>query len=72
LGGRGKVAEFKPGDATLFAKRRAYTLVMGTRPQTMYGLADSPVDLAAWMIDHGDGWSQPAAAVTSAVLGRSR
>ena len=55
----------------LFAKRRAYALVMGTRPQTLYGLADSPVDLAAWMIDHGDGWSQPAAPVTSAVLGRT-
>ena len=55
----------------LFAKRRAYALIMGTRPQTLYGLADSPVDLAAWMIDHGDGWDQPAAAVTSAVLGRT-
>jgi len=25
---------------------------MGTRPQTMYGLADSPVALASWMINH--------------------
>ncbi len=25
---------------------------MGTRPQTMYGVADSPVGLAAWMINH--------------------
>jgi len=25
---------------------------MGTRPQTMYGLADSPVSLSAWMINH--------------------
>ena len=25
---------------------------MGLRPQTLYGLADSPVALAAWMIDH--------------------
>ena len=25
---------------------------MGTRPQTMYGLADSPVFLAAWMLNH--------------------
>jgi hypothetical protein len=25
---------------------------MGTRPQAMYGLADSPVALAAWMINH--------------------
>ncbi len=55
----------------LFAKRRAYALIMGTRPQTLYGLANSPVDLAAWMIDHGDGWAQPAAPITSAVLGRT-
>ena len=25
---------------------------MGLRPQTLYGLADSPVQLAAWMLDH--------------------
>jgi hypothetical protein len=45
--------------------------MMGTRPQTLYGLADSPVGLAAWLFDHGDGYGQPAAAVTSAVLGRT-
>jgi pimeloyl-ACP methyl ester carboxylesterase len=55
----------------LFAKRRAYAQMMGTRPQTLYGLADSPVGLAAWMFDHGDGYGQPAAAITSAVLGRT-
>ena len=32
---------------------------MSTRPQTLYGLADSPIDLAAFMIDHGDGTGQP-------------
>jgi pimeloyl-ACP methyl ester carboxylesterase len=55
----------------LFSKRRAYAQMMGTRPQTLYGLADSPVGLAAWLFDHGDGYGQPAAAVTSAVLGRA-
>jgi pimeloyl-ACP methyl ester carboxylesterase len=55
----------------LYTKRRAYAQIMGTRPQTLCGLADSPVGLAAWLIDHGDGWAQPAAAVTSAVLGRT-
>jgi pimeloyl-ACP methyl ester carboxylesterase len=55
----------------LYTKRRAYAQIMGTRPQTLYGLADSPVALAAWLIDHGDGYAQPAAAVTSAVLGRT-
>jgi pimeloyl-ACP methyl ester carboxylesterase len=53
-----------------FAKRRAYAVEMGTRPQTLYGLADSPVALASWLIDHGDGYAQPAASLTSAVLGR--
>jgi pimeloyl-ACP methyl ester carboxylesterase len=54
-----------------FSKRRAYAQIMGTRPQTLYGLADSPVALAAWLLDHGDGYAQPAAAMTSAVLGRT-
>jgi len=55
----------------LFAKRRAYAAEMGTRPQTLYGLADSPVGLAAWLLDHGDGYGQPAGAIISAVLGRA-
>jgi pimeloyl-ACP methyl ester carboxylesterase len=54
-----------------FTKRRAYALEMGTRPQTLYGLADSPVALASWLVDHGDGYAQPAASITSAVLGRT-
>ena len=45
--------------------------MMRTRPQTLYALADSPVGLAAWLFDHGDGYGQPAAAITSAVLGRT-
>jgi len=57
--------------ADSFAKKRAYAQIMGTRPQTLYGLADSPVALAAWLIDHGDGYGQPAAPITSAVLGRT-
>jgi hypothetical protein len=56
---------------TLFTKRRAHAQMMGTRPQTLYGLADSPVGLAAWLFDHGDGYGQPSAAITSAVLGRT-
>jgi pimeloyl-ACP methyl ester carboxylesterase len=55
----------------LFTKRRAYAQLMATRPQTLYGLADSPVGLGAYMFDHGDGYSQPAASITSAVLGRT-
>ena len=29
-----------------------YSTEMNLRPQTLYGLADSPVALAAWMLDH--------------------
>jgi pimeloyl-ACP methyl ester carboxylesterase len=32
----------------------AYAQEMGNRPQTLYALADSPVGLAAWMLDHDD------------------
>jgi pimeloyl-ACP methyl ester carboxylesterase len=42
-----------------YAKHVAYALIMSTRPQTMYGFADSPVDLAAFALDHGDGTGQP-------------
>jgi len=53
------------------AKHFAYGAMMTTRPQTLYGLTDSPVGLAAWIVDHGDGYDQPAAAITSAVAGRT-
>jgi hypothetical protein len=29
-----------------------YALEMNNRPQTLYGIADSPVGLAAWILDH--------------------
>ena len=29
-----------------------YAIEMKNRPQTLYGIADSPVGLAAWMLDH--------------------
>jgi pimeloyl-ACP methyl ester carboxylesterase len=44
---------------SFYGKHVAYAQIMSTRPQTMYGLADSPVDLAAFMLDHGDGTGQP-------------
>jgi pimeloyl-ACP methyl ester carboxylesterase len=42
-----------------YGKHVAYAQIMSTRPQTLYGLADSPVDLASFMLDHGDGTGQP-------------
>jgi pimeloyl-ACP methyl ester carboxylesterase len=52
-----------------YAKHVAYAQIMTTRPQTLYGLADSPVDLAAFMLDHGDGTGQPGL-VEQALQGR--
>jgi pimeloyl-ACP methyl ester carboxylesterase len=35
-----------------YGKGLGYALEMSNRPQTLYGIVDSPVGLAAWMIDH--------------------
>src|SRR5437867_11465941 len=35
-----------------YKKGLGYSNEMANRPQTLYGLADSPVGLAAWMLDH--------------------
>jgi pimeloyl-ACP methyl ester carboxylesterase len=45
--------------SVFYAKHVAYAQIMTTRPQTLYGLSDSPIDLAAFMLDHGDGSGQP-------------
>jgi pimeloyl-ACP methyl ester carboxylesterase len=44
-----------------------YATYMAARPQTLYGIADSPVGLAAWLLDHNDADDQPAAAVLAAL-----
>jgi pimeloyl-ACP methyl ester carboxylesterase len=44
-------------------KHVAIYQMMAGRPQTLYGLADSPVGLAAYLLDHGDHDGEPAAAV---------
>ena len=48
-------------------KQVEYARFMAARPQTLYGIADSPVGLAAWLLDHNDADGQPAAAVVSAL-----
>jgi pimeloyl-ACP methyl ester carboxylesterase len=48
-------------------KQVDYARIMASRPQTLYGIADSPVGLAAWLLDHNDAGGQPAAAVASAL-----
>ena len=35
-----------------FKKGVGYANEMGLRPQTLYGIEDSPIGLAAWMLDH--------------------
>ena len=48
-------------------KQVQYAVYMAARPQTLYGIADSPVGLAAWLLDHNDADGQPAAAVAAAL-----
>ncbi|MFL5607350.1 MAG: epoxide hydrolase [Gemmatimonadaceae bacterium] len=38
--------------AVFYGKGLGYAQEMNLRPQTLYGIADSPVGLAAWMLDH--------------------
>jgi pimeloyl-ACP methyl ester carboxylesterase len=35
-----------------YGKHIGYAIEMGNRPQTLYGLMDSPIGLAAWILDH--------------------
>src|SRR5215217_4454906 len=48
-------------------KQVEYARYMAARPQTLNGIADSPVGLAAWLLDHNDADGQPPAAVASAL-----
>ena len=52
-------------------KQVEYARYMNARPQTLYGIADSPVGLAAWLIDHNDADGQPAVAVVEALSRKS-
>jgi hypothetical protein len=38
--------------ASFYKSGTGYAIEMGNRPQTIYAMADSPVGLAAWMLDH--------------------
>jgi pimeloyl-ACP methyl ester carboxylesterase len=38
--------------STFYTGGAGYAVEMTTQPQTLYGVADSPVGLAAWMINH--------------------
>ena len=53
----------------VYSKGVAYGYQMGLRPQTLYGIADSPVGLAAYFLDH-DAWSY--ALISRVFAGRIR
>src|SRR5262245_52322598 len=38
--------------ATFYKHGLGYAIEMANRPQTLYGINDSPVGMAAWMLDH--------------------
>ena len=40
--------------AFFYGKGLGYAQEMGNRPQTLYGIADSPAGLAAWILDHDE------------------
>ncbi len=48
-------------------KQVEYARMMAARPQTLYGIADLPVGLAAWLLDHNDADGQPAETVVAAL-----
>ncbi len=50
-----------------FATGVYYAYEMATRPQTLYGIVDSPIGLAAWLLDLGDGDAKPAAQTIAAL-----
>jgi len=37
-----------------YTRGLAYAQEMGNRPQTLYGIEDSPIGLAAWILDHDE------------------
>jgi len=39
---------------SFYGKGLGYAIEMSNRPQTLYGLVDSPVGLASWMLDHDE------------------
>jgi hypothetical protein len=57
-----------PADVDKAFKQVDYARLMGSRPQILYGISDSPTGLAAWLLDHNHADAQPAATVTAGLL----
>ncbi len=50
--------QYKKNTPTWISNEGAYMAIQSTKPQTLaYGLSDSPVGLAAWIIEKFRGWS---------------
>jgi pimeloyl-ACP methyl ester carboxylesterase len=50
--------QFQGASGWWFMREGAYIMVQGTKPQTLaYGLNDSPVGLAAWLVEKFRAWS---------------
>src|SRR5207247_3016375 len=47
-----------------------YAQEMANRPQTLYAIADSPVGLAAWMLDHDAARTRASRVMTSSTTSR--
>jgi pimeloyl-ACP methyl ester carboxylesterase len=54
--------------ATVYAKGIGYAYQMGLRPQALYGVADSPVGIAGYFLDHD---ARSLAMITRAIDGQS-
>lgn len=53
-------AAWQKADAARRALHAGYRMQQGTKPQTLaYGLTDSPVGLAAWILEKFHGWTVP-------------
>jgi pimeloyl-ACP methyl ester carboxylesterase len=56
-----------------YTKHLGYAVEMSTRPQTLYGLSDSPIALASWIIDHdGKSYALIARSFAGEKLGLTR
>ena len=53
-------AEWREAARIKAARETGYQMIQGTKPQTLsYGLTDSPVGLAAWILEKFHGWTIP-------------